>query len=144
MDFTEGLLSSVSSMSRKIDFRSTNPCMKAKIVWGNWPPLSVNCYFSTEIVVNFDLMISRADSVSWNPHKSLGVPLQCSAFLTRHEGLLKESNSAHASYLFQQDKMNYDVSYDSGDKSIQCGRLNDVFKLWLMWKQRVKDVRLRY
>ena len=37
-------------------------------------------------------------------------------------------------------QVSYDVSYDTGDKSIQCGRLNDVFKLWLMWKQKVGHV----
>ena len=29
------------------------------------------------------------------------------------------------------------MSYDTGDKSIQCGRLNDAFKIWLMWKAKV-------
>ena len=86
------------------------------------------------------LSLSRADSVSWNPHKSLHVPLQCSAFLTRHEGLLKKSNSTGATYLFQQDKLSYSASYDTGDKSFQCGRLNDAFKFWLMWKQRVRNL----
>lgn len=41
-----------------------------------------------------------------------------------------------AEYLFQKDK-HYDVSYDTGDKSIQCGRHVDVFKFWLMWKAKV-------
>lgn len=50
-----------------------------------------------------------------------GAPLQCSIFLVREKGLLHEANSAAAQYLFQQDKF-YDVSYDTGDKSIQCGR----------------------
>jgi glutamate decarboxylase len=40
-----------------------------------------------------------------------------------------------ADYLFQQDKP-YDVSFDTGDKAIQCGRHNDVFKLWLMWRSK--------
>lgn len=40
-----------------------------------------------------------------------------------------------AEYLFQQDK-HYDVSYDTGDKVIQCGRHNDIFKLWLMWRAK--------
>lgn len=65
--------------------------------------------------------INHADSLAWNPHKSLGVPLQCSVLLTRHEGILHKSNSANADYLFQQDKF-YDTTYDSGDKSMQCGR----------------------
>lgn len=33
-----------------------------------------------------------------------------------------------ADYLFQQDKP-YDVSYDTGDKAMQCGRHNDIFKV---------------
>lgn len=65
--------------------------------------------------------IERTDSLSWNPHKSLGVPLQCSLLLIKEKGLLHECNSTAAQYLFQQDKF-YDVSYDTGDKSVQCGR----------------------
>lgn len=49
--------------------------------------------------------------------------------------MLEQCHSANASYLFQQDKF-YDVSYDTGDKSIQCGRKNDVLKLWIMWKNK--------
>ncbi|CAL4068172.1 unnamed protein product [Meganyctiphanes norvegica] len=75
--------------------------------------------------------IDKVDSIAWNPHKMLGASLQCSCFVTRHKRLLQESNSANASYLFQQDKY-YDVSYDTGDKSIQCGRKVDAFKLWFM------------
>ncbi|KAK3907320.1 Cysteine sulfinic acid decarboxylase [Frankliniella fusca] len=79
--------------------------------------------------------LARADSVAWNPHKMLGAPLQCSLFLVRHAGLLHRCNAAAAEYLFQQDKF-YDVSWDTGDKSVQCGRKVDAFKLWLMWKAR--------
>ncbi|CAG0896725.1 unnamed protein product [Darwinula stevensoni] len=77
--------------------------------------------------------VEAADSFTWNPYKMLGVPIQCSFFLTRHQGLLLECNAASATYLFQKDKF-YDVSYDTGDKSIQCGRKVDAFKFWLMWK----------
>uniref|UniRef100_A0A1A8DG64 Glutamate decarboxylase-like 1 n=1 Tax=Nothobranchius kadleci TaxID=1051664 RepID=A0A1A8DG64_NOTKA len=78
--------------------------------------------------------IQRVDSVSWNPHKMLMASLQCSAFLVRDKtSLLQRCHSARASYLFQQDKF-YDVSYDTGDKSVQCSRKPDAFKLWLMWK----------
>ena len=47
-----------------------------------------------------------------------------------------DCNQMCADYLFQQDK-HYDVSYDTGDKVIQCGRHNDIFKLWLMWRSKV-------
>ncbi|CAH1241293.1 GAD1 [Branchiostoma lanceolatum] len=79
--------------------------------------------------------VERSDSITWNPHKMMGAGQQCSALLLKHENLLQDCNEAKAKYLFQQDKF-YDVSYDTGDKSIQCGRKVDVFKLWLMWKAK--------
>uniref|UniRef100_A0A182TAP6 Glutamate decarboxylase n=1 Tax=Anopheles maculatus TaxID=74869 RepID=A0A182TAP6_9DIPT len=82
--------------------------------------------------------VSRAQSVAWNPHKTLGAPLQCSIFLIKERGLLHECNAAKADYLFQQDKF-YDISYDTGDKSVQCGRKVDAFKFWLMYKARGAD-----
>uniref|UniRef100_A0A8C8DG97 Glutamate decarboxylase 1b n=1 Tax=Oncorhynchus tshawytscha TaxID=74940 RepID=A0A8C8DG97_ONCTS len=79
--------------------------------------------------------VERANSVTWNPHKMMGVPLQCSAILVRDKGILAGCNSMCAGYLFQPDKQ-YDVSYDTGDKAIQCGRHVDIFKFWLMWKAK--------
>merc|ERR1712062_594469 len=75
------------------------------------------------------------DSIAWNPHKMVGAPLQTSPFIVRHKGLLHQTNSANATYLFQQDKF-YDVSYDTGDKSVQCGRKVDAFKFWFQLKAR--------
>lgn len=80
--------------------------------------------------------IERSDSVTWNPHKLMSVPFQCSTLLVKEHGLLQECNKTGAKYLFQKDKKLYDVSWDTGDKTIQCGRPNDIFKLWLMWKAK--------
>lgn len=79
--------------------------------------------------------IERADSLTWNPHKMMCAPLQCSAILLRKKGILEEVNQIGAEYIFQKDKV-YDTSFDTGDKAIQCGRRNDVFKLWLMWRSK--------
>ncbi|UXI17985.1 hypothetical protein NH340_JMT03928 [Sarcoptes scabiei] len=79
--------------------------------------------------------IERSQSVTWNPHKLMGSLLQCSTVHFKQDGLLLETNQMCADYLFQQDK-HYDVSYDTGDKVIQCGRHNDIFKLWLMWRSK--------
>uniref|UniRef100_A0AAY4A2Q6 Glutamate decarboxylase 2 n=1 Tax=Denticeps clupeoides TaxID=299321 RepID=A0AAY4A2Q6_9TELE len=79
--------------------------------------------------------VERANSMTWNPHKMMAVPLQCSALLVREEGLMQSCNQMHAVYLFQQDK-HYDLSYDTGDKALQCGRHVDIFKLWLMWRAK--------
>merc|ERR1719401_1033120 len=75
-----------------------------------------------------------ADSLAWNPHKMSGATLQCSAFLTSRVGLLARTNGTKAAYLFQPDKLN--GSLDLGDKTIQCGRKADAFKLWLLWKSK--------
>ena len=77
--------------------------------------------------------IEEVDSLVWNPHKMMGIPLQCSIFLTRYKDILRESYGSQTEYIFQQDKC-YDVTYDLGEKSFQCGRRNDVLKLWLPWK----------
>ena len=76
--------------------------------------------------------LERADSFAWNPHKLMGAPLQCSVYITRHQGILKQANGMSASYLFQPDKLYTEC--DLGDKTIQCGRKPDSLKIWLMWK----------
>ncbi|XP_057383063.1 LOW QUALITY PROTEIN: glutamate decarboxylase 1-like, partial [Balaenoptera acutorostrata] len=79
--------------------------------------------------------IERANSVIWKPHKLMGIPLQCSAILIGEKGLLGACNQMQAGYLFQPDKL-YNVDFDTGHKSIQCGRHVDIFKLWLTWKAK--------
>ncbi|KAJ1920632.1 Glutamate decarboxylase 2 [Mycoemilia scoparia] len=75
--------------------------------------------------------LRRAESVSLNPHKLLGVPLQCSYLLVRR-GMpwLKQQVSLKASYLFHDDFADYDI----GDASLGCGRRPDALKLWLAWR----------
>ena len=73
--------------------------------------------------------------MTWNPHKLLAVPQQCSTFLTKHQGVLQAGHSCNATYLFQKDKF-YDTQYDTGDKHIQCGRRADVLKFWFMWRAK--------
>ncbi|XP_052806238.1 glutamate decarboxylase 1-like [Mya arenaria] len=82
--------------------------------------------------------VNRADSMTWNPHKMMGVPLQCSAIFDKKHGVLQSANELGADYLYQKDNV-YDTSFDTGDKAIQCGRHNDVFKLWLMWRSKGDD-----
>uniref|UniRef100_U5ELT3 Putative glutamate decarboxylase n=1 Tax=Corethrella appendiculata TaxID=1370023 RepID=U5ELT3_9DIPT len=79
--------------------------------------------------------VERADSITWNPHKLMGALLQCSTIHFKEDGLLISCNQMSAEYLFMTDKL-YDISYDTGDKVIQCGRHNDIFKLWLQWRAK--------
>jgi len=76
----------------------------------------------------------NVDSVSWDPHKALVVPLQATFFLCRHPGLMEMSNSTKADYLFHKERTSYHGSLDTGDKSLQCGRVIDILKCWTYFK----------
>lgn len=75
--------------------------------------------------------VERADSVTWNPHKMMGLPLACSAILVKQAGTLRATNAMHADYLFHGDEGS---SCDLGDMSLQCGRRVDAIKLWFSWR----------
>lgn len=79
--------------------------------------------------------VDQADSVAWNPHKVMGVPLSAAAFITSKPGLLRQSLDETADYLFQGD----DDAYNPGTRSIQCGRRNDALKVWAAWKHHGDD-----
>ncbi|KAJ1963634.1 Glutamate decarboxylase 2 [Dispira parvispora] len=70
----------------------------------------------------------KSDSLTVNPHKLLGVPLQCSYLLIRDKSILNQSNTTCAQYLFHGDE------WDLGNGSLGCGRRPDAVKLFLAWK----------
>ncbi|MBC8327780.1 MAG: glutamate decarboxylase [Planctomycetes bacterium] len=75
--------------------------------------------------------VERADSVSWNPHKTMAVPLHCSALLMRDRGELHATFATNADYLFHDTD---EGNRDRGDLTLQCGRRVDALKLWLAWQ----------
>jgi glutamate/tyrosine decarboxylase-like PLP-dependent enzyme len=79
--------------------------------------------------------IELTDSFTWDAHKLMGATLICTAFLTRHVGILQEACSVETAsdteYLFHE---NEDAGFNLGKKSLQCGRRIDSLKLWMMWK----------
>jgi glutamate/tyrosine decarboxylase-like PLP-dependent enzyme/quercetin dioxygenase-like cupin family protein len=75
--------------------------------------------------------IERADSVTFDAHKLYGASLTSSFFLSRHVGLLRESNDVSGGdYLFHSE----DSGVDRGKMSWQCGRKADAFSFWTIWK----------
>lgn len=76
--------------------------------------------------------LQLADSIAIDAHKTLGTPLITSFFLTKHAGILRNTNrGGGAEYLFHE----YDNSeWDTGTYSLQCGRRADALKLWLLWR----------
>jgi len=85
------------------------------------------------------------DSITFDPHKALVVPLQTSIFLTQEKYIMPKCNSANADYLFHKERASYDGSLDVGDKTLQCGRVIDIVKFWTYlkgngWKVIAKQV----
>lgn len=78
--------------------------------------------------------LERADSMTWDAHKMMGIPLTCSTLLVRDQAILFDSFKESAEYLFQEDSDHL----NPGNRSIQCGRRNDALKLWAAW-QRLGD-----
>ncbi len=73
-----------------------------------------------------------ADSFTWDAHKLMGLPLICSAFLTKHSGMLYSTvSNDDADYLFHEHEHS---AYDLGITSLQCGRKVEALKLWLAWQ----------
>ena len=71
-----------------------------------------------------------ADSIAWNAHKMLGVPIQTSILLMKDNQALRRANSLDdITYLFHDD----DYCYDLGKKTFMCGRRGDVLKLYISW-----------
>jgi len=84
-----------------------------------------------------------ADSISFNPHKMLTVPVTCSFLLAKDLRKFWKSNTLPASYLFHTADEEGDSADDADDKpfelwdladmSLQCGRKGDALKLALAW-----------
>lgn len=70
-----------------------------------------------------------ADSITINPHKMLGVPLQCSFLLAPDARVFQRANSLKAGYLFHGDNEGFDL----GDSTMGCGRRPDAVKMFLGW-----------
>lgn len=82
--------------------------------------------------------IQHADSITWNPHKMLQIPFQCSILILKNKNIAKKCNFMNVEYLFSNDKF-YDTALDTGNKYVQCGRRVDIMKLWIAWKTRGED-----
>lgn len=91
------------------------------------------CLFST---THSSLMkgVELADSMTWDAHKMMGVPLICSAFIIKDPKILRQtcSHTKSAHYLLHGDSEDYDL----GHQSLQCGRRIDALKLWLAWREK--------
>jgi L-2,4-diaminobutyrate decarboxylase len=73
------------------------------------------------------LGIERADSLSWDPHKMMWMPLSLGIVLVRDGNWLRRAFSADAPYLFHAERAGDNI----GEVTIQCSKRADAVKLWL-------------
>ncbi|MEM9534091.1 MAG: aminotransferase class V-fold PLP-dependent enzyme [Cyanobacteria bacterium P01_E01_bin.45] len=81
--------------------------------------------------------VEAADSVVWDAHKMMGMPLTCSVLLVKHRGSMLDTFATDGTgYIFHGDRFHEgsDDLEDLGPSSMHCGRRADALKLWLAWK----------
>jgi L-2,4-diaminobutyrate decarboxylase len=74
--------------------------------------------------------IERADSVAWDPHKMMWMPISLGAVLVRHHRHLDATFQQSAPYLFHP-RSGESRSRDTGTRTLQCSRRFDALKLWV-------------
>jgi L-2,4-diaminobutyrate decarboxylase len=74
--------------------------------------------------------IERADSVAWDPHKMMFMPISLGAIFVRDRRHLDAAFQQSAPYLFHP-RAGETRSYDAGRRTLQCSRRFDALKLWI-------------
>ena len=75
--------------------------------------------------------MERADSITFDPHKMLFMPLAASAILVREGKHLRSAFEQDALYLFGNVARRFS---DIGPFTIACSQRFDALKTWLTWK----------
>ncbi|KAJ1807321.1 Glutamate decarboxylase 2 [Coemansia sp. RSA 2598] len=116
--------------------------------WGG--PLAL---FGDKSLFNYRIPAGKVNSLTVNPHKLLGIPMQCSFLLVRDGlGVMRDSLGLGATYLYHSappDAVDQDDeerhinsqymqrlggSWDLGDATMGCGRRPDAIKMWISWR----------
>lgn len=74
--------------------------------------------------------IERADSVAWDPHKMMWLPISCGSVFVRDRRHLDAAFQQRAPYLFHP-RADEPRSWDAGQRTLQCSRRMDALKLWV-------------
>ncbi|HEY0930867.1 MAG TPA: pyridoxal-dependent decarboxylase [Gemmatimonas sp.] len=77
--------------------------------------------------------LARANTLAWDPHKTLLLPLAAGMLLVREEHVLESAFAQQAPYLFTP--ADDARAWDMGPRSFQCSRRSDVLKLWVAFQR---------
>ena len=73
--------------------------------------------------------LRHANSIAWDPHKMLLLPLAAGTLLVREEATLTRAFAQRAPYLFHEGDGGRE--WDQGPRSFACSRRFDALKLWV-------------
>ncbi len=73
--------------------------------------------------------IHRANSIAWDPHKMMLMPLSTGVLLVRDERQLELAFAQKAPYLFHSPVG--ERSWDQGPRSFMCSRRSEALKVWV-------------
>ncbi len=82
--------------------------------------------------------IERADSVAWDPHKMMFMPISASAVVVRDRRHLDAAFRQSAPYLFHP-RPGEARSRDIGQRTLQCSKRFDALKLWITLRHHGLD-----
>jgi len=74
---------------------------------------------------------SEAQSIALTATKCFGLPQQCAMLILPSRNTLQNNCACNEDYLFHEHQ---EKAYDLGERSLNCGRRVDAFKLWVSWK----------
>ena len=74
--------------------------------------------------------VEQADSVAWDPHKMMWMPISTGAVFVRDRRFLDAAFQQSAPYLFHP-RPGEERSRDAGKRTLQCSRRFDALKLWI-------------
>ncbi len=73
--------------------------------------------------------LERAQSIAWDPHKMMLMPLSAGLLLVRDERQLEAAFAQQAPYLFHREEG--ERIADQGVRSFMCSRRGDALKVWV-------------
>lgn len=78
--------------------------------------------------------IEHVDTVTWDAHKCLYMPLTSSVLLTPHLGALRQCFSSGADYLFREEiEDDPCMARDLGSETLLCGKRFEALPLWMFF-----------
>ncbi|HXR97966.1 MAG TPA: pyridoxal-dependent decarboxylase [Terriglobales bacterium] len=77
--------------------------------------------------------IAAADSIAFDPHKMMFMPLAAGAVLVRHGSQLTGAFEQHAPYLFHPPSEAPRAVADVGPFTLACSQRFDALKIWMVW-----------